>query len=200
MRTDGRKTRGAATRAQILAATRAMLPELGVELTLDGVAERVGMTKQAILHHFPSKERLFVELALAFVAAERDAAIGAIAGRRGGEAVVAFLRGLVAFYEADVHGFRLLYLRGQLVPNTLRWFPPEERRERLYPVTGAMYDAVEAAARDGGVGGDARAVVVAAHCAAVGFATMYGMTVAGGDPMKRSFDDYLDAFVASWRR
>lgn len=199
---DGRKARGAATRALILASTRELLPDLGPELTLDTLADQVGLTKQAILHHFPSKERIFVELALEVVQAESDVALAAVEGVTGVDALEAFVRGVIAFYFGDVDGFRLVYLRGQLLPGSLRWFPLEERRERLYPVTARMYDAVEAAVRAGPnvrSGIDPRALVLAAHFAAVGFATMYGATVATGDPMKRGFDDYLDVFLATWR-
>lgn len=199
---DGRTQRGALTRARVLDAARALLPEVGVEFTLDRLAAELGMTKQAILHHFPSKERVFVELALDVVARERDVATAAVAGRRGADALEAFVRALVGFYCADIDGFRVVYLRGQLVSDGLKWFPLAERAARLYPVTGEMYGAVEAAMRAGGAGPagvDARALVVCAHLAALGFATMYGTTVAIGDPMKRGPDAYLDTFLATWR-
>lgn len=200
---DGRTRRGAATRARVLDAARALVPQVGLEFTLDRLADELGLTKQAILHHFPSKERVLVELALEVVARERDAAVAAVADRTGADALEAFVRALVRFHCGDVDGFRLAYLRGQLVADAIRWFPPAERAERLYPVTAETYHVAEVALRAGNPlppGVDARALVVSAHMAALGFATMYGATAAAGDPMKRAFDAYLDAFLATWRR
>jgi AcrR family transcriptional regulator len=199
--TDARVRKGAETRRAILDEARAVLGEGRPEVSLDKLAARVGVTKQAILHHFPSKERVFVELGLEVVAEECEAAVVAVGRKRGRKALDAFVRGLVGHYLGDIERFRLLYLRGQLVSDPLRWFTPEERTERLYPVTGRMYAVAEAAVRAGDPlpdGVDARTLVVTAHIASLGFATMYGMTEAAGDPMKKGMGAYLDVLLSTW--
>src|SRR5437763_19659 len=60
--TDALSARGAETRDRILAATRSELRKRGQDLTLDHIAARLAVTKQAVLYHFPSKDRLLVEL------------------------------------------------------------------------------------------------------------------------------------------
>src|SRR5450755_5004728 len=98
---DARMARGAQTRSRILTATRAVLARHGQDLTLDHVAERLGLTKQAVLYHFPSKDRLLVELALLGVAEEAEAMVAAVApARSAAEAVRRFLRASVAFHLA----------------------------------------------------------------------------------------------------
>src|SRR5260221_4052018 len=77
--TDARAIRGAETRNRILVATRAELKKHGQDLTLDHIAARLALTKQAVLYHFPSKDRLFVELALLGLAEEADAMVAALA-------------------------------------------------------------------------------------------------------------------------
>jgi AcrR family transcriptional regulator len=56
----GRRVGGGDTRAEILAAARAMFGEVGyTATTLRGVAQRAGVDPALILHHFGSKEVLF---------------------------------------------------------------------------------------------------------------------------------------------
>lgn len=199
-RSDARRRRGAQTRQAILDAARGLLAEVGNDLTLEAIASRIGVTRQAVLYHFPTKERVMVELALEAIAAERDVAIDAVRCATGFDAIARYVRALVAFYVADVDRFRLVYMRGQILGGGLPWFPAEERRERLYPVTSAAYAAVEDAVGCVPAGPATREVVVAAHLAAVGFATMYGTTVASGDPMVLPVDRYVDALLVTWRR
>ncbi|MEV0218054.1 TetR/AcrR family transcriptional regulator [Streptomyces sp. NPDC050704] len=63
-----RATRSAARRAEILRAALEVIAERGYRgASLAAVAERVGLTQQGLLHHFPTKEALLVA-----VLAERD--------------------------------------------------------------------------------------------------------------------------------
>jgi AcrR family transcriptional regulator len=200
---EARSRRGGDTRRRILDITRELLRELGSELTLDAVAARLGATKQAVLYHFPSKERLLVELAIEVIQAESDRAIAAVDGAQGPAALARFVRAMVAFYTEDLERFRLVYLRPQVIPGAGAAMPVAERAARLYPVTTRMYDAVEAALRDGGPipgGVSPREVVVAAHLAALGFVAMAGSVDAMGDGMKLPIDAYVDALLATWTR
>src|SRR5450432_4398249 len=133
-RTDARAARGAQTRNRIIAATRAELRRHGQDLTLDHVAARLALTKQAVLYHFPSKDRLLVELALLGVAQEAEAMIAAVApARSAADAVRRFLRASVAFHLADLERFRLIYMRAQVVPGAKDSLPAAVRSARIYP-------------------------------------------------------------------
>src|SRR5450432_135269 len=200
-RTDARAVRGAETRNRILVATRAELRKHGQDLTLDHIAARLALTKQAVLYHFPSKDRLLVELALHGLAEEADAMIAALApARSAADAVHRFLRASLAFHLADLERFRLIYMRAQVVPGAKDTLPQAEREARLYPVTARMYAALEQKL----IGDkrfpdhlDARTLAVAVHLAAIGFATIAGEIEGAKDAMKLPFERYVDELSAA---
>ena len=198
---DARVARGAQTRSRILAATRVELARHGQNLTLDHVAARLGLTKQAVLYHFPSKDRLLVELALLGVAEEAEAMIAAVAPTRSAaEAIRTFLRASLAFHVADLERFRLIYVRAQVVPGAKDTLPAAERKARIYPVTARMYGAVEERLRsDPGFPKhlDPRTLAVALHLAAIGYATMAGELEGARDAMKLPFVRYADELAAA---
>ena len=199
--TDARAARGAETRARILAATRAELRRRGQNLTLDHVAARLVLTKQAVLYHFPSKDRLLVELALLGVAEEADAMIAALGPARSApDAVRRFLRASLAFHLGDLERFRLIYVRAQVVPGAKDTLPRAERKARLYPNTARMYAALEdKLSADVGFPGhlEARRLAVAVHLAAIGYATMAGELEGARDAMKLPLDRYVDELAAA---
>ena len=58
-RSRGNYARGLATREQIVAATREVMVERGFHgATIGDIAERAGLTRAGVLHHFESKEHL----------------------------------------------------------------------------------------------------------------------------------------------
>jgi AcrR family transcriptional regulator len=200
-KTDARSVRGAETRDRILAATRVELGKHGQDLTLDHIAARLALTKQAVLYHFPSKDRLLVELALRGVAQEADAMVAALVpARSAADALQRFLSASLAFHLADLERFRLIYVRAQVVPGAKDALPPAEREARLYPVTARMYAALEkklvvdASFPDHL---DARTLAVAVHLAAIGFATMAGELEGAKDAMKLPFRRYVDELSAA---
>ncbi|HET6280394.1 MAG TPA: TetR/AcrR family transcriptional regulator [Polyangia bacterium] len=198
---DARAVRGAETRNRILVATRTELRRHGQDLTLDHVAARIALTKQAVLYHFPSKDRLLVELALLGLAEEADAMIAALApARSAADAVHRFLRANLGFHLQDLERFRLIYVRAQVVPGAKDTLPRSERKARLYPVTARMYAALEeklvadpAFSRHL----DARTLAVAIHLAAIGYATMAGELEGAKDAMKLPFQRYVDELSAA---
>jgi AcrR family transcriptional regulator len=196
MSKDARAVRGAETRLRILEATRAELAREGADLTLDGVAARVALTKQAVLYHFPSKERLLVELALEGIVQESDAMVRAVEpASSGADAVRRFVRANLAFHLADLERFRLIYVRAGVVRGAKDSFALAERKERLYPVTSRMYDALEAklrADRQTRPEVDPRTLAVSIHLASLGYATMASHLAGARETMKRSFEEYAD--------
>jgi len=199
--TDARAVRGAQTRNRILAATRAELRTHGQDLTLDHIAARLALSKQAVLYHFPSKDRLLVELALLGLGEETDAMIAALTPARSApDAVQRFLRASLGFHLADLERFRLIYVRAQVVPGAKHSLPISERKARLYPLTARMYQALEEkliADADFPSHLDARTLAVAIHLAAIGYATMAGELEGAKDAMKLPFQRYVDELAAA---
>ena len=192
--------RGAETRERIIAATRTALARHGQDLTLDQVAADLGLTKQAVLYHFPSKDRLLVELALLGIAEEAEAMVAALApARTAADAVRRFLSANFAFHQADLERFRLIYVRAQVFPgakDSIRG----ERHTRIYPVTARMYAALEAKLRAGPRFPrrlDARTLAVAVHLAAIGYATMAGELEGVHETMKLPFGRYIDELASA---
>jgi AcrR family transcriptional regulator len=194
---DARAARGAETRLRILEATRAELASEGADLTLDGVAARLSLTKQAVLYHFPSKDRLLVELSLEGIAEESDAMITAIEpASSAADAVRRFVLANVSFHLEDLERFRLIYVRAGVVRGAKDSLPTAERKARLYPVTSRMYDALEAKLRadaEEPSDVDPRTLAVGIHLSALGYVTMASHLAGSGETMKRSFEEYASA-------
>jgi AcrR family transcriptional regulator len=197
---DARVARGAETRERIIAETRTALARHGLNLTLDHVADALGLTKQAVLYHFPSKDRLLVELALVGIAEEANAMIAAVArARTAADAVRRFLRANLAFHRADLERFRLIYVRAQVFPgakDSIR----SEMPTRIYPVTRRMYAALEAKLRDDPRFPphlEPRTLGVAVHLAAIGYATMAGELEGVHEKMKLPFESYIDELATA---
>jgi AcrR family transcriptional regulator len=194
---DARAARGTETRRRILEATRAELAREGADLTLDGVAERLSITKQAVLYHFPSKDRLLVELSLEGILEESDAMVAAIEpASSAADAVRRFVRKNVAFHLADLERFRLIYVRAGVVRGAKQSLTIPERKERLYPVTSRMYAALEVKLRDDRRRPsyvDPRTLAVSIHLSCLGYATMASHLAGSGETMKQSFEEYADA-------
>lgn len=199
--TDALSARGAETRDRILAATRTELRKRGQDLTLDHIAARLAVTKQAVLYYFPSKDRLLVELSLQGLAEEAHAMVAALAPAGSAADVIhRFLSASLAFHLADLERFRLIYVRAQVVPGAKDTLPKAEREVRVYPVTARMYKALEEKLlADPGFPDhlDARTLAVAVHLAAIGFATMAGELEGAEDAMKLTFQRYVDELSAA---
>jgi AcrR family transcriptional regulator len=198
---DARVDRGSQTRARIIAATRSELARRESDLTLDHVAARLGITKQAVLYHFPSKDRLLLELMWLGMEEEADVMIAAVdAARSADDAVRRFLHANLAFHVADLPRFRLMYIRAQVVPGAKNPMTDDERATRIYAQTSRMYAAFEAKLRADPrfpVELDPRTLAVSLHLAAIGYATMAGELASINDTMKRPMDRYVDELATT---
>jgi len=64
---DGREIKGAATRARLRAATEALIAEVGIQgATTVEVARRCGVSRGAMLHHYPTRDDLIIDTARHF--------------------------------------------------------------------------------------------------------------------------------------
>jgi AcrR family transcriptional regulator len=169
------------TRQRILHAAAALVAEGGPgALTFDAVAARLGRTKQAVIYWFPTKSELMAGVALPHFEAEAETVVAALRGAGSpAEAARRVVAALSDFYLADLDRFRLMYAAAQ----TGRRAGPrlaEAVTQRIHPVTGRMYDAIEVALGDGP---EARETAVALHMAALGAGLLTSTTEAMGDPL-----------------
>lgn len=71
--TDGREIKGAAMRERLRAATIELISEIGSSATtVARVAKRCGVTRGAVLHHYPTRNELIVDSAYHFWRARRE--------------------------------------------------------------------------------------------------------------------------------
>lgn len=181
---------------QILSAARALLRAHGVsELTYEAIAGELGVTKQAVIYWFGTKEELLGELHLRILSDESEVLAQAVRDRSPAEAIRSMLQALLAHHAAtDWQEFRLLYMTVQLVPDTRPMLTVQDRSTRVYPVTAGFYDAFEDALRPA-LGASARDAAVAIHLAAIGLATMSGLMDALDDTMRIGIPDLADVLA-----
>ncbi len=70
---DGRELKGAATRARLRSAAEDIIAELGIEAaTSIEIARRCGVSRGAMLHHYPTREEILIDTARHFWRRARD--------------------------------------------------------------------------------------------------------------------------------
>lgn len=191
------------TRKRILEIATQILASGGLAaVSFDAIARRLGMTKQAVLYWFSTKQNLLAAMFLPWLEAEVDAAEAALAPTSGHqEAIEAFVRGLAGFHLADPDRFRMMYL----LPQTLGTGGREPREkailEQVHPLTARLYDALAAKLREGGslTDEDARRRAVAIHSATLGLVMMVTLSDSLDDPLRHATPDLIDALAATLR-
>lgn len=77
---DGRELKGAAMRARLRAATEELIAEVGVSAaSAAAIAQRCGVSRGAMLHHYPTRDDLLIDTAAHFWRRARDI-VAALAG------------------------------------------------------------------------------------------------------------------------
>ena len=75
--TDGREVKGAAMRARLRAATEELIAEVGVTATsAAAIAQRCGVSRGAMLHHYPTRDDLIIDTAAHFWLRQRETVSG----------------------------------------------------------------------------------------------------------------------------
>lgn len=190
------------TKDEIVRAAQSIITTKGLPgLTFDAVAERVGVSKQAVIYYFPTKLDLVREIILPELRAETELLVAAVAGATSApDAVARFVHACIGYHLQRLDLFRLKYLLAQLDPDGAREPGPAFMREcnvetsRMY---GALADQL-AADPTFRAELDARQTAVAVHMACLGFATMFGLADAIGDPMKHGIPVLVDTLVRSF--
>lgn len=180
---------------QILAVARQLLLDQGLAgVTYEAIGQQLGVTKQAVIYWFRTKEDLLRALALDAVAAESQALQDAIATEPADLQVPrAVLHAMLRHHsQRGFADLRLMYMSSQLLPEARTILRPEDLQQAVYPVTGAFYAAL-AARLEPRVGQRARVVASSIHLAGLGLCTMAGLMEATGDTMKASFEAQADA-------
>jgi AcrR family transcriptional regulator len=187
------------SREAILERARDILARGEAGFTFQALADALGVTKQAIIYWFPTKEDLAREVALPILKAESDATVIAVAPARSGpEAIELFLRALVGFHLGNLGRFRALYIVAQVQSRTLVEIKSHAVQRPINAATSAMYGALEAKLaadpqfRDRSA---ARQAAVAIHMAGIGLLTMVALADAVDDPLAHGTGHLLDALV-----
>lgn len=189
------------TRSAILEASRRVAAEKGfAALTFDAIAHHLGITKQAVIYWFPSKQDLIREITVPLIRAEAEVAIAALdEARDAPDAIARFVRAIIAHHTGDLTRFRQTYLAGQLDAKPHHLMPKETLEQHVHPMTSRMYGALE---RKFGadpafrVGLPARRAAVVVHMAALGLVTMLSLADAVDDPLAHATGDLVDTLVS----
>lgn len=185
-------------RQDILDTARRVLAEQGLDaVTLTGVANELGMTKQALYHYFPSKDALLNTLLTALFDAEIDALVAAVQAEPDADRILSTLiRAFYAHHVADLDAFRLLYCESQRVSAPEHGFGPEVIRDRINPRTRDLFDILESRLVQRRVSKSRRLqlrrLAFTAWTSALGLLTILSVTDNTGDPLIHSDTSLLE--------
>ncbi len=202
--------RRAQSREEILEATRRLILRDGVGITLDAIAEEVGLTKAALYYYYPSKDALLFEIVYRLFMAHGSEVEREVASTKSGaDALAAIIRSTVKSFAPRMADYRLAFLHGQVGgPDAVKMLP--EFFARIRPINDLAYGGATKRLEEEGdamgtiSGIPARRLAFLAHVAAIGLLTMKGMVESVGDPLLYSDDvligDLSRIFAAAtWR-
>jgi len=188
-------------RQDILDTARHVLREQGLDaVTLTGVANELGMTKQALYHYFASKDALLSNLLTALFDAEIDALVAAVqAEPDDGKVLSTLIRAFYAHHIEDLDAFRLLYCESQLVSAPEHGFGPDVIRDKINPRTRNLFDVLESRLVRPGMPAKKRRLLrrlaFTAWTSALGLLTMLSVADNAGDPLVHSDAALLDTLA-----
>lgn len=182
-----------AMRQRILETCDEIMTQSGVGgLTFDAIARRLGVSKQAVLYWFPTKQDLLRVLVLPWIQDEAAAVIEAVRDSGNArEAVAATVRALVDFHQTDLDRFRQIYMGAQLDPKPYELMPQAHLLDEIHPVTSEMYGALEHALTADATFHPAlppRQAAMMVHSATLGLLMMVGLARAIDDPLAHGTD------------
>lgn len=175
-------------RRDIRAVAERILREGGpAALTFDAIAEKLGVSKQAVIYWYGSKAELLAALALPAIEGEVAVVVEACnAARNPHEAVTRSILALTAFHLADLARFRLIYLAPQIGTRQAGRQLASVLGARIHPTTRRMYETLADAI---GGGACARRRAMAVHMAALGQVLMLSLAEAIDDPLAHATAD-----------
>jgi AcrR family transcriptional regulator len=194
--------RRALAREEFVEAAREVVAELGVRrFSLEQVARRVGLTKQAVYHYFDSKEGVLAEVAVGeMTRAAREVADAVSRTAGAADAMEAMIR---SYFAAFVGRLRLFQLCYTAMP-TLDAAPAPDAAllARLHPLNDLVLGGVaERVARERGLPADAaRRLAFVAYTSVLGLLAMRALTEAASDPLRHDDGVLVDTLVATFRQ
>jgi AcrR family transcriptional regulator len=185
-------------RLDILQAAQEILGEQGVDdLTLAAVAGRLGMTKQALYHYFPSKEALVNSLVTTLLDEEVEVLVAAVERAAAGDNILGTLiRAFYAHYIDRLDAFRTIYCQSQLYSAPGLPLDTGTLRDQINPRTRHLFDVLEDRIAGASVSkvkrARARQLAFTAWLSALGLLTMLGVADATRDPLVHADTDLLE--------
>lgn len=189
-------------RQEILEAAKALLLSEGPDgVTLGGVSNRLGVTKPAIYHYFPSKEALTRSLVASLI----DEEIGQLesAVERAGPSdnpIGAMIRAFHTHYRANLHAFRFVYGQLQLYVKPELGIDAEMVRSEITPRTRHLFDLMELrlASREQGSreGRSMRRLAFVAWISVLGLLTMIAIADGMDDPLLYPDEELLETIMS----
>jgi len=185
-------------RREILGAAQDILSESGVEaVTLASVAGRLGMTKQALYHYFPSKEALVRGLITTLLDDEIETLIAAIEAEDARERILGTLiNAFYSHYADKLDAFRTVYCQSQLYSSPESAIDKITLQDEIHPRTRHLFDVLEERLARQLAGVDERRrirqLAFTAWTSSLGLVTMLGVAAATSDPLMHADQDLLD--------
>lgn len=181
---------------RFLAAAREIFAAKGLRgLTFDAVATRLGVSKQAVIHWYPTKSHLLAALVLPDLKAEADTVIAACLHSAGETPLRVALTALVAHHISDLERFRMLYLAPQTgIGVDFRTDPAVAAK--IHRITDSMYAALASCIGDDDEA--ARRKAVSLHAAVIGILTMVSLGQSIGDPLKHRATELVESLLEMW--
>ena len=189
------------SREEILQAARRVLFRSGIgAMTLDAVANEVGMSKTGLYYYFPSKDALVFELVYGVIEAQAKAVQdGVEQAGDGGAALRAIIGETVESFAPRLDDFRLAFLFGQVAgAGAVTW--DRDQFARIRPLNDMLFarateklDA-ERTKRPSRAAVEPRLMAFLAYLAAIGLLTMKGMVEPMKDPLIYSDEELVEGF------
>ena len=188
------------TKERILAVSREILIESGpAALTFDAIAKRLGITRQAVIYWFASKQLLLRALVLPWIRAETETLIEAIASATSAQSTIEkAVHALLRFHLEDLDRFRQMYLGIQLDPKPAKLIGRETLNQDIHPVTARMYESLAeslSACSDFNSSIPARQAAVSLHFSVLGHCMMIGLAEAIEDPLAQPTSNLTKSLI-----
>lgn len=179
------------TDERILHAAAELLSKGGIgEVSFDAIAGKLGISKQAVLYWFPSKQALVSAMFASWLHAETEAALAALKSSMSHEeAVAAFVVGITRFHLSDLNRYRMMYLVPQTLGKDSSSKLSEQTLDRIHAETDRLYQGFARYLPGDTVKARQQAVVV--HSATLGLVLMLSLADGVGDPLKHDQDDLV---------
>lgn len=189
-------------RQEVLEEAKALLLAEGLDaVTLASVSSRLGMTKPAIYHYFPSKEALtrsLVGLLIDEEIGELEAAVNK-AGP-GDHPIGAMISAFHHHYRKNLHAFRFVYGQLQLYVKPELGIDAEMVRSEITPRTRHLFDLLESRLTSGEQGSRdcrrMRRLAFVAWMSVLGLLTMIAIAEGMDDPLLYPDEELLDTITS----